>query len=249
MKFLHGGFVLAALILVSFSTPATALIISQEAGYGYNSGTQSWNLQNVAWGVDANGDMDYTKLLTFNKFDNTLGRLTGVQLNLYARATGFLTATNNSQSSLTISSLTNLVYILYQPPSTPLSLNQLESPNLAPVNSLVLAGGATYQSGEVSFVPSFYPDSYSYNQNNVAAFIGAAGATFDIPIGAGNLVTIVSNGADPTFVVTNKAGIYATLDYSYETIPVPEPSTFILLGAFFAAPLVRKYKMFRRAGR
>ena len=246
MKFLYGTIILTALLLVSFTTHATALLISQEAGYGYNSATKNWNLQDVAWGVDSNGDIDYTRNLTFTKFDQTLGRLTGAQLNIYTRANGILSATNNSQSPLTITSLSNLVYILYQPPSAPLSLNQLESPNLAPVNSLVLAGGTTYLSGDVSFIPAAYPDSYNYLQANVAAFIGTAGATFDIPVGAGNLVTIVSNGADPTFVITNKAGVYATLDYSYETIPVPEPSTFVLLSTFFALLLAGRNGFIRK---
>ena len=243
MKALHSHIVLAALLLVSFSTPAMAVIISQEAGYGYNTATKTWNLQNVAWGVDVNGDIDYTKVLTFNKFNTSLGTLKSAQLNIYGKASGILSATNNSASTLTITALMNQVDLWYQPPSTPLVANVLQSPNLlATVNSGVFAGGQTRVWGDVAFIPAVDPDSYSYNQANVSAFLGTAGSTFTMPIGAGNDVTIGGSGGDLTFDAINKAGIYATLDYTYDPVVVPEPSTFVLLGSFFMLVLVRKNK-------
>jgi hypothetical protein len=247
MKALLSSVVVAAVLIISCTTPARALLISQQVGYGYTTGA-GWNLQNVAWGVNGNGDIDSSKVLTFNKFDSSLGKLTGAQLNFYANASGDLSATNNSLSPLTISTLMNLVNVFYQPPSVALSYKQLSSPNLAPVNNL-LAAGATYTSGNVPFVPLVNdplvnPDSYNYDltQGNLAAFIGIAGSTFDIPVAGTNDITITSVGANPTFNITNMAGVYATLAYTYEIIPVPEPSTFILLGSFFAVALVRKNK-------
>lgn len=228
-------------LVLALAMNSHALTISQISGYGYNTATGTWNLQPCAWGVDILGTVDNSKALAFNKFDSSLGTLVSAELKFYTSANGILSVTNQSVSTMTIWDLINGVVVSYQVPALGEHFNRLESNSFATVNnSLSLAGGATYTSADVPLSPFLSPDRYLYDQASVAPFVGTAGSTLTIPIGADNYSTINYGGGNSVISFFNDAGVYATLDYTYEATSVPEPATVILLGAPFGLLVWRR---------
>ena len=242
--------VVTALLLIVGTTPAAAYFqIHQTAGYGYDTATSSWNLQDVAWGLDASGNLNNSTALTFNNFDGSLGTLVSASLSIYANASGLISVTNTSASTSTIRQLKNGVTVYYQLPVDGLKSNALTGPSYATLLSkITLAGGTTYTSGLATLTPTVNPDVYSYDQTNDTFFIGTSGSTFTIPVGTNNLSTITYLNGNPIISFTNKSGIYATLDYLYSTPSnvVPEPSTYLLLGIALGVVGIARRKMMLR---
>lgn len=242
MKQLPSRLILTALLLVSLVTPAAALVIQQTAGYVYNSATATWNLENVAWGFGTDGTLDGSRVLTFNKFDGSLGTLLGASLKVYTKASGTLTVTNTSSSTSVIRGLMNGVHVSYAVPLFGQNFTSLDSSSYASFTQrIILSGGAGFATGDALLTAVLNPDGYRYDRANAAFFVGTAGATFNIPIGATNEATITYTGGNPVITFTNKAAVYATLEYTYEAATVPEPSTCLLLGISLGVlALVRK---------
>ena len=249
MKTWHFFPVLVAILLTVGSTSAMAYFqIHQTVGYGYDTTTNSWNLQNVAWGLDASGNLSNSTALTFDKFDGSLGSLVSATLTLYANASGAISVTNTSASTSTIRQLKNGVTVYYQLPTDGLKANTLTSPSYASLLSkITLAGGATYTSDQASLTPTVNPDVYSYNQASDAFFIGTTGSTFTIPVGTNNVSTITYLNGNPIISFVNKSGIYATLDYLYSppSNVIPEPSTYLLLGIALGVVGIARRRMVR----
>ena len=217
---------LSALLLTSLSTSVTAATISQTAGYGYNTVTNTWEMEDCAWGISKQGNVNSTDTLSFNKFNSSLGTLTGVALNLYSDGGGSLTVTNNDAdgNTLTLNNLLNGVKIIALLPFYGTHTDTFNGLGLPSATSLDV--GQQYSTGNEIFPVQNH--LFDYTQLNDASFIGAVGSKLLIPIGAKNNATISYSDGNPTLAFDNGAGIYATLDYTY-TPPVPEPATYALV--------------------
>ncbi len=229
MKRTHFSAVLSALLLASLSTSVMAATISQTAGYGYNTVTQSWDMENCSWGVDNNGDINNTDFLRFNKFNSALGTLTGVELELHSLAGGSMSVQNTSStnSNLNISDLKNGVSVATNVPVYGINNDNFIGLSIpTPTAKVHIPAGGSFSTGTELFTQ--VNNTFDYTQLNDAAFIGAAGSTLDMFVGADNAATISYIGGNPEMIFNNVAGVYATLEYTY-TPPVPEPATYALV--------------------
>jgi PEP-CTERM motif len=219
---------LSALLIASLSTSVTAATISQTAGYGYNTVTNTWEMEDCAWGINGNGDINNTDFLTFNKFNSSLGTLTGVELELHSLAGGDMTVHNpGGSTTLNISDLKNGVTVYTNVPVFGINNDVFAGLSIpTPTNKKHVPAGGSFSTGTETFTQ--VNSTFDYTQLNNASFIGTAGSKLDIPIGADNTATISYTGGNPVMAFNNAAGIYATLDYTY-TPPVPEPATYALV--------------------
>ncbi len=216
-KTLVGFCTAVACVMVWGSANATSIV--QIDGYSNVLGvtqTTPWNPLNP--------------ILTFNKFDTTLGTLVGVTVKLTANVDGQVIGTNKTEQTLQIFQYGQNAQITYT------GVPDIGAPVVLATSVVTgpfsLAGGASQ-----SFtVP---PASNLLNHSVAAADFGgyetAGLGTFGITLDAFGFYTwSAQTGVDATGSITN-AGAIVEVDYEFRDAPpqneVPEPATMVLFGA------------------
>jgi len=166
-------------------------------------------------------DTDWADFLNFQKFNNSLGTLTSVKVDLYSDLAGSVALTNYNDDVANVPVSLDVSVVLNRPDSSNLVL--ISAP-LFNTNISVAGGGGTGGT------------SNSYLGHNSATYSGPSDLALFSGVGSINTLitaqansTVIGDGIDAQFATT--AGGYGTVTYTY-TAAVPEPETYgmLLLG-------------------
>lgn len=171
-----------------------------------------------------------TQSLTWDKFDPTLGTLTGVSLSIGGTASGSVSVTNNDVDPINLFDFFNRVRLTFS--GTGSKPGAQTSTNTALVSSPVIpTSPGTYPlAGETTQPFSLNPGSQELSglSNNLDAFVAyfTGPGTFTT-----SLIQLPAIGSSNSgFTTVDNAGLSAfgmvSIVYTYQ--PVPEPSTYAL---------------------
>lgn len=179
---------------------------------------------------------DWNNTLNLTKFNPSLGTLNSINISLSSALSTDLSVTNNGASRITGSAYTDLQIFVDNPGTYDLfGLGGTNSPALTlntPSFSFVLLGvtgygtnSTTLSSGLVSTSSGDITDS-----STLTLFTGTG--SVGLPTFSYTQVGTLSHG---NFSATqiSKGGLEAVVTYDY-TVPVPEPTTFAMIGAGLA---------------
>ncbi len=235
-------------VMTLASTAANANTIT------YTSNSIASAVNNWGGGSSPNGTVN----LTLNKFDTTLGTLTGITFTLYGTATGYVyvqnintqvtaTVTPTVSSQITMQDPGKIANLVVTTPSYTATTTNLTKK----VNSTGVYGGtdsAQLAVGTVSPAPTGTTNvtqvtaqsannSSNYNSGSplwsyiVSLFAANGGGTVSSPVGALGTTTANMSGGTQNLTTQTNSSAYATVTYTY-SLPavVPEPGTLLLMG-------------------
>jgi hypothetical protein len=164
---------------------------------------------------------DWTGSLSFPKFDGSLGTLTEVDLYLRGDMNTVLTVHNSSPTGSTGWAKTELQYTV-QDAGGNLTVPQIDI--YSPQYNYNLAAGETVTSGTLSKYGTS-TDQY-FSAPVLAEFTGPG--TITLPASTYTQTLLSNTGGNTDASQVTQAKLTGTVTYYYN--PVPEPSTFVLLG-------------------
>lgn len=165
-----------------------------------------------------------------NKFDTTLGTLTGATLNIFGAGTTNIALTNNAATNVN-GRATASVDLMWSSALLALDALLVNDLNLAFTtgNALLYTPGQTR-----SFGPLHDAASFSYDLSPILASIEAAGGgNFGITCESLSGINVVGGGGNLASTQTTTAGCGANITYTYNkavvTNAVPEPASLALI--------------------
>ena len=167
---------------------------------------------------------------TFNKFDSTLGTLTGATLTLNGEAIFAFDATNTALQSQR-ASLTSATDLFFS--SDLAGLNALLNP--ITIGMSYSTGALSYAAGETkSFGPANDSDSFALDLSSILGDLTGTG-TYMVMCETISSFTVGGGGGNISTNQQTQAGCGATLTYTYNEVTppndVPEPASLALVGA------------------
>jgi hypothetical protein len=178
---------------------------------------------------------DWTNTLSFQKFDPSLGTLTGVQLYLSGSADTTLSVTNESQSISSVNVSVN----------TQITVQDAGSNLISPAIDLIIPTFSyTVNSGDTLSSGMQTKSDSSLNQYTDAAVILEFTGTDFISLNAATLTeTLLSYaGGNSDVDQITHAQLTGSVTYIYEQKNIPEPATIMLMSLGMAA-LRRKKRL------
>ncbi len=167
----------------------------------------------------------FTKNLTLNAFDSSLGTLTAITLTLDSTSAANIRINDTDPSnSYVVDTATG---------SVQLTLNGLNGSN----HSLTVSNSITSQlvhPGLNTFTGAFNPYSESINvsSGDFSLYTTSSAPTFVVSAVAGSASASGNSSTDPGFLFYNASATAAgTATVTYTYTPVPEPSTYAGFGA------------------
>ena len=204
----------------------SALLLGAALCAGAQAATLSYNFGFAQETTDIN------QTGSLGLFDSSLGRLTGVSLQLSANELTRITLINNAATTASTrgvgvleltftSSLTALNDLLGVDPQITLT---------ASTGTQTLASGASR-----TFGPFTDSDTYDLSLNSIlSAFSRAGGGNFDLGCSSQSGVQITGGGGNISSTQSTTAGCGAVITYTYDESttpnPTPEPASLALVG-------------------
>ena len=197
---------------------------------------------------------DFTGGLTFTKFDQSLGTLLSVQLDVSASIQTVLSVKNNAASSSNGFARTQVTVFVNDPGGVlPVpGVDAFGQPVIGAYNVTILSPGVAYnlapnQSMTSGTLTANGANSVTFtsaaNGNIVSQFAGISGSSITLGVGTDTRTLISNNGGNTTASQVTQASATGTVTYTYLAAPppaVPEPGmmAFALSGGAGLAGMV-----------
>jgi hypothetical protein len=180
-------------------------------------------------------------VLTFPKFDGTLGILLSVAIHLDTGISSVITVTNSADTPSSGTVFTQSQFTM----TDPLTLITLNPVDNTPSYPYSLAPGGTVTSGALTGSAS--ADSSSSNALLLAEFTTFSAETIDLPVTTFTQTFTANTGGNTSSGQVTTASASGTITYTYQPLDsVPEPGAWAFLGTsligggFFAIRRRRK---------
>jgi len=218
--------ILVGIAACAAARPATAEYVTYDTTTPITDVKTDWTGANI-------------QLLTFRKFDTSLGTLTKIQLDLDSAMSTIITVTNTSGSTST--SWGNVSTVMQLTVGDNVGMTQPQLGITSAPFSYTLGIGETKTSGTITETER---SSNDYTSDSILSYFRGTGAV-DLTATTSTTTHIANTGGNTEVSQSTKASLDGSITYYYTTIP--EPSTLVLLGTLGAGLLAHAW--FRRRRR
>lgn len=171
-----------------------------------------------------------TQSLTWDKFDPTLGTLTGVSLSIGGTASGSVSVTNNDVDALNLFDFFNRVRLTFSGTGSKPGTQTTTSTALVSSPLIPTTPGTYSLAGETTQPFSLSPSSQALSglSNNLDAFVSYFTGPGTFTTSLIQLPAIGSTNSGFTSIDNDGLSSFGLVSIVYTYQPVPEPSTYAL---------------------
>jgi len=230
-----------AMLLTGFMlapSNASAITISYETAWSNSSGSDT---------TGPPSGSNWLKTLYLPKFDVAGKTLNSVTIDVIGTQDGYFTFKNNNAGTIgtagnPINTLQNNTILNATLPDGNAISDFIQGVNWGKLgkNKITnLASGATFSSFAASYAGSPSKSANTNEHYSVSDVYSVLTTDYSFYTGTGNFATVLTAADNTTYsgpgntdtIQFNNVGYWLQVTYDYDNTPVPEPSTFLLIGA------------------